>query len=77
MLVLTSKTGSDILLGEEGFAIGEHIIKFSVLRIAGNKVRIGIDAPEGIEILRSELVKERCDANRHGNAEADVPGCVS
>tara|TARA_R110000851_G_scaffold54489_4_gene128578 strand:+ start:1044 stop:1277 length:234 start_codon:yes stop_codon:yes gene_type:complete len=77
MLVLTSKTGSDILLGEEGFQVGEHLIKLSVLSIKGKKVKIGIDAPDGIEILRSELLQERDNANRNGNTTTDVPGCVS
>ena len=77
MLVLTLKGKDDILLGEEGFLVNDHIIKFSVLRVAGNKIKIGIEAPEGIEILRSKLLEERSNANRHGNAEADVPGCVS
>jgi carbon storage regulator len=47
MLVLNRKTGEKILVGDE--------ITITVLEVQGNRVRIGIDAPLSVSILRSEL----------------------
>ncbi|MGF1581825.1 MAG: carbon storage regulator [Gemmataceae bacterium] len=47
MLVLTRKTGQSI-------HIGSHV-KITVVKLNGGTVRIGIDAPEDISILRGEL----------------------
>jgi carbon storage regulator len=48
MLVLSRKPGERILIGDE--------IKISVIRIGPNSVRIGIDAPPHLNIVREELV---------------------
>lgn len=48
MLILSRKVNELIY-------IGPHI-KLSVLEIRGNRVRLGIDAPRGVDIARSELV---------------------
>ena len=50
MLVLSRKQQETILVGEA--------IKITVVRIHGNTVRIGIDAPDDVRILRGE-VRER------------------
>lgn len=55
MLVLSRKTDERILLEVEGLSAP---IELTVVRIDRNKVRIGIEAVEGVTILRSEL-KER------------------
>ncbi|MEE2706953.1 MAG: carbon storage regulator [Planctomycetota bacterium] len=47
MLVLSRKTQQSIRIGES--------ITVTVVRIKGNTVRIGIDAPESIKIVRAEL----------------------
>ena len=47
MLVLTRKQRQQITIGEN--------ITITVLRIKGQAVRIGIEAPEGVRILRAEL----------------------
>lgn len=47
MLVLSRKS-------TERIQIGDNVV-VTVLEIRGNKVRIGISAPRGIRILRSEL----------------------
>ncbi len=49
MLVLTRKETQRIRIGDE--------ITLTVVRIDGNKVRIGIEAPRGIAIQRSELLE--------------------
>ena len=47
MLVLSRKS-------TERIQIGDNVV-VTVLEIRGNKVRIGIDAPKEIHVLRSEL----------------------
>jgi carbon storage regulator CsrA len=47
MLVLTRKQRQQITIGDN--------ITITVLRVKGQAVRIGIEAPDGVRILRSEL----------------------
>jgi carbon storage regulator len=47
MLVLTRRTRQSIMIGDE--------IELSVLSVSGEKVRIGIDAPEHVPIFRKEV----------------------
>lgn len=47
MLVLTRKPGEEILIGED--------VKVTIVRIGPNTVRIGIEAPREMRILRTEL----------------------
>ena len=47
MLVLTRKTDEQIMIGDQ--------IKLTVLRVRGNTVRIGIEAPRDVRVLRGEL----------------------
>jgi carbon storage regulator len=47
MLVLTRKLGKIIHIGSE--------ITITVVGIRGNKVRLGIQAPERVPVLRAEL----------------------
>ena len=51
MLVLTRKAGEKIVIDES--------VVIEVLEIQGNRVRIGIQAPRGITILRQELLLEK------------------
>jgi carbon storage regulator len=46
----------------EGIMIG-HDIKVTVLVVAGDKVRIGIDAPSEVEVHREEVYLEIQQAN--------------
>lgn len=50
MLVLSRREGESIFIGDN--------IKVTVLSVIRGKVRIGIEAPRGIGILRDELVGE-------------------
>jgi carbon storage regulator CsrA len=52
MLVLSRKCDEKILLQVEG---QERPIEVTVVRIDRNKVRLGIDAAQGVVVLRSEL----------------------
>ena len=47
MLVLTRRTRQSIMIGDE--------IELSVLSVSGEKVRIGIEAPETVPIFRKEV----------------------
>ena len=55
MLILRRKAGETLLIGDE--------IKITVLDVYEGGVRLAIDAPKQIPVLRSELV-QAADANR-------------
>jgi carbon storage regulator len=61
MLVITRQTGDSLLIGEN--------IHITVLEVNGDRVKIGIDAPRSISIVRTEVL----DA-RDSNLEADQSG---
>ena len=48
MLVLTRKAGESITIHDE--------IKVTILSVRGNRIRIGLEAPADVDIVRSELV---------------------
>lgn len=52
MLVLTRRPGESI-----EFSDGKTQVTVKVLRLAGNQVQVGIDAPPEIEIWRTELAR--------------------
>jgi carbon storage regulator len=47
MLVLSRKTGQKVVIG--------HGITVTVVEIDGNRVRLAVDAPDRVRILRAEL----------------------
>lgn len=47
MLVLSRKVGESICIGED--------VVISVVKVSGNRVRLGISAPRNVDVLRSEL----------------------
>lgn len=49
MLVLSRKQGQKILVGDD--------VVITVVRIDGNRVKIGIDAPQSEPIVREELIE--------------------
>ena len=51
MLVLTRKSSQSIMIGDD--------IEVSVLAITGDKVRIGIEAPRAVPVLRREIYVEK------------------
>ena len=48
MLLLTRKPGEKVFIG--------HDITVTVVRVRGDKVRVSIDAPDQVRILRAELL---------------------
>ena len=49
MLVLTRKADEQILIGDD--------IKITLVRVRGNSVRVGIEAPLDVRVVRGELEK--------------------
>lgn len=56
MLVITRKPGQRVLIGEN--------IEIQIVDVQGDQVRIGIDAPKDISIVRKELLDEVKEVNR-------------
>jgi carbon storage regulator len=63
MLVITRKPGQRVLIGEN--------IEIQIVDVQGEQVRIGIDAPKDISIVRKELLDEVKEVNRE--AVVDEP----
>lgn len=61
MLVLSRKTGERILIGDD--------VAITVVRIGPNSVRIGIEAPKSMNIVREEL----CDFGPRKNGQTSEP----
>lgn len=55
MLVLTRKAGERVLIGDD--------IVITILDTRGDGIRIGIDAPRGVNIQRDEIVRAVTEAN--------------
>ncbi|MCA9086540.1 MAG: carbon storage regulator [Planctomycetaceae bacterium] len=65
MLVLSRKAGERILIGDE--------ITVTVVRIGPNSVRIGIEAPRDMNIVREELCVGRSTPDEAKSSEASLP----
>lgn len=64
MLVLQRKIGESILIGDE--------TTITVLAVEGGRVRLAVDAPKYIQILRSEL-KVAAEENKAASTESASP----
>jgi len=65
MLVLSRKQSQRIKLGDS--------IVITVVRVAGDKVRLGIDAPRDMLVLRDELEPHNIATGGELNAGAGTP----
>jgi carbon storage regulator len=54
MLVLSRKQGEVIIINDT--------IRLQVIRVAGNTVRLGIQAPSGVRVLRGELLGQATES---------------
>jgi carbon storage regulator len=69
MLVLTRKPNQSIMIGDD--------IEVSVLSVVGEKVRIGIHAPQDVPVFRTEIYVElERGEPREQSAGKDVRGEV-
>jgi carbon storage regulator len=66
MLVLSRKLSQQILIGSN--------IAITVVKIEGNQVRLGIEAPPDISILRQELVARQAQDEVRGADRASRVG---
>ncbi|NLM50906.1 MAG: carbon storage regulator CsrA [Clostridiaceae bacterium] len=64
MLVLSRKRNESLLIGKD--------VKITVLDIDGDKVKIGIDAPNDVVIMRHELLTQTIDYNIESAKQKDV-----
>ncbi|WP_144478047.1 carbon storage regulator CsrA [Cytobacillus oceanisediminis] len=67
MLVLTRKNGETIKIGDD--------IEITIISAKNDKVKIGIKAPEDIEILRKEVFDQIQTENEE--ATRDIGGMIS
>jgi carbon storage regulator len=66
MLVLSRKPGEKLFIGED--------VTLTVLQVAGHRVRLAIDAPGQVRILRAELGAGRRDPTAGPARTAPPPG---
>jgi carbon storage regulator len=59
MLILTRKVGERIVIGEDTFA--------AVLGTKGFQIRMGIDAPKEVLVLREEVHGRVCEESRQSD----------
>jgi len=64
MLVISRKENQRIKIGDN--------IEIVVVSIDKNQVKIGIEAPKDVQILRSELIEEIKEENIKANREIDI-----
>lgn len=65
MLVLTRKKGEAIQIGDQ--------IEVKILSIDGDQIKIGINAPQTVEIFRKEIYNEILQQNNEAaNVNVDV-----
>ena len=60
MLVLSRKVGERILLGDK--------IRITVVRVSGGGVRLGIEAPSDITVVREEVIRGEYRFYSYGDA---------
>ena len=65
MLVLTRKLMEKLFIGDD--------ICVTVVRLEGGQVRLGIDAPREVAVVRAELVPERTAGAASSTAAAGAP----
>lgn len=56
MLILSRKTNQQIHVGDD--------ISITVVSVSGSRVKLGIDAPESVKIIRGEMATERRPKSR-------------
>jgi carbon storage regulator len=65
MLVLSRKIGQSLLIGND--------IRIKVVEIRGQQVRLGLEAPDDVPVIREELHREVAETN----ARSAVPDAAA
>lgn len=68
MLIIKRKVNESILIGDDNVSLNEPI-EIIISEISGDKVKIAINAPSNVRIIRKEI-KETLDYNK--NAVTDL-----
>ena len=69
MLSLARRPGQKIRIGEN--------IVLVIREIRGRQVKIGIEAPPEVRVLREEIYEELCAANRDAARAGGVPAALA
>lgn len=64
MLILTRKVGETLMIGNE--------VAVTVLRVKGNQVRLGVNAPKSVSVQREEIY-QRIQQEESANGNASEP----
>ena len=64
MLVLSRRAGESIKIADD--------IEIVVNRIRGNRVTLGINAPNEVRVMRNELPQDSCDQEDPGAGNCDT-----
>lgn len=62
MLVLTRTPNTSIVIGE-----GKDQVEVVILGVSGNQTKVGISAPDHIEVHRREVYERIQQEKKHGN----------
>jgi carbon storage regulator len=65
MLVLSRKQSQQITIGPD--------IRITIVKLERNQVRLGIEAPRGVTVLRAELLARAEAGNGPGHVENEWP----
>jgi len=65
MLVLARKIDEKIKIGDD--------IEITIVDITGDTVRIGIEAPRTVRILRNEVYEEIVKQNKEASTQIEIP----
>lgn len=65
MLILTRRVGETVMIGDE--------VAVTVLRVKGNQVRLGVNAPKSISVQREEIFQR---IKREGAQPVDAAEAV-
>ncbi len=69
MLSLARRPGQKIRIGED--------IILVVREIRGRQVKLGIEAPPHVRVLREEIYEEMCAANQEARAGGDIRAALT
>jgi len=64
MLVISRKINEKIKIGDD--------IEITIVSIDKNQVKIGIEAPKNVTILRSELIEQITNENKKAAQKVDI-----
>ena len=64
MLILTRRVGETVMIGDE--------VAVTVLRVKGNQVRLGVNAPKSISVQREEIFHRIKRENGQGLEAVDA-----